>query len=147
MVYEQIPKDFHAKFEVASCFCEYKGKFILLQTSNDKLQGGTWGVPAGKKEKNETILEAISREIQEETGILVNQNLLKWNSKVFIKWPEFDYIYHLLSIRFTHKPEIKLHPREHSAYKWVTPEEAFKTDLMRDEGRCIELFYRIKAAF
>ena len=41
-------------------------KRYLYLLRNDKKYAGTWGLPGGKVEKNETLLEALVRECHEE---------------------------------------------------------------------------------
>ena len=43
------------------------GHFLLVQRSDN----GSWGMPAGAMELNESILECLKREVGEETGLQV----------------------------------------------------------------------------
>lgn len=45
-----------------------RGEFIISK------EGGKYIFPGGKREKNETNIEAIKREIKEETGIILNDD-------------------------------------------------------------------------
>ena len=47
--------------------------FISLRADNAH-QGGKWEFPGGKVEANETALDALRRELQEEIGILVQSS-------------------------------------------------------------------------
>jgi 8-oxo-dGTP diphosphatase len=47
--------------------------FISLRADNAH-QGGKWEFPGGKVEANETVLDALRRELQEEIGILVQSS-------------------------------------------------------------------------
>ena len=47
--------------------------FISLRADNAH-QGGKWEFPGGKVEDNETVLDALRRELQEEIGILVQSS-------------------------------------------------------------------------
>jgi 8-oxo-dGTP pyrophosphatase MutT (NUDIX family) len=58
---------------------DYQKKAILLVQS----YGKHWGPPKGGKENNETCQETACRELCEETGILLDKNLL--NRKICIK--------------------------------------------------------------
>ena len=50
------PQDVQPTLEVSGCFCVHKGRFLLLKRNLDKPQGGTWCLPAGKKEREESFL-------------------------------------------------------------------------------------------
>jgi len=65
------PNGFISKFEIVSCHIENEGKFLFLKRNKNRPQGGTWGVPAGKKEALESLEESLFREVYEETNILV----------------------------------------------------------------------------
>jgi 8-oxo-dGTP diphosphatase len=49
------------------------GRILLAQRPLDKHQGGKWEFPGGKLEAGETPLQALSRELHEELGIIVRQ--------------------------------------------------------------------------
>lgn len=44
---------------------------LISKRDKDSHQGGFWEFPGGKKENNESIEEALSRELKEELGILI----------------------------------------------------------------------------
>ena len=67
MLYMQKPEKFTPKFEVVSCFLEYKNEILLLLRQDHKNQPNTSGVPAGKVDTGENIDDAMVREIFEET--------------------------------------------------------------------------------
>ena len=84
MIYINKPSVFNSKFEVVSCFVEYNQEILLLHRQDHKPQGGTWGVPAGKVDFNENILDTMQREIQEETGIILESSQLNYFKKIFL---------------------------------------------------------------
>ncbi|GEM_PF-967077 len=44
-------------------------KFLLIKRKNEEMHKGKWAFPGGVVEKNETTGEALSRELEEETGL------------------------------------------------------------------------------
>jgi ADP-ribose pyrophosphatase YjhB (NUDIX family) len=62
MISKNKPENFNPKWEVVSCFVEYKNEILLLLRQDHKLQPNTWGVPAGKVDIGETIRKAMKRE-------------------------------------------------------------------------------------
>jgi len=72
------------KFKVVAGFIRKDNKFLLVQRPFDKKNGGLWEFPGGKVEKDETLENAIKRELKEELGI----NVL---STEFVEKIEYDY--------------------------------------------------------
>lgn len=91
------------------------GKMLVAERPHDKPYGGYWEFPGGKIEKNESSLDALKRELQEELGITV----LDANH-----W--FEHIHHYpdksvqldlwLIPTFSGEPDGK----ENQALQWVT---------------------------
>lgn len=133
MIYSTKPKNFKSKFEVVSCFLEYGGEFLLLRRPEQKVQGGKWGVPAGKVEENETLQKAMARELREETSfVLKEEKRLLYFGKLFVRHPTYDFTYHMFHLPLQEKPRIILNPKEHFDFQWVTPKKSLKVDMVTD---------------
>ena len=50
------------------------GQIFLTKRADDAHQGGKWEFPGGKVELNESVDEALSRELSEEIGITLSQS-------------------------------------------------------------------------
>ena len=144
MMYLEKPKDFDSAGVTVRCFVEHESTMLLLHRTEDESQGGTWGGPGGKLDPGENIFQAMVRELREETSLLVDEKDLSHYKKVYVRYPDFDFIYHMFSLVFKEKPTIKLDHSEHQNFKWVSPIEALEMDLVLDEDACIKLFYDIK---
>lgn len=145
MIFKKQPEDFQPRFEIVSCYLEYEGKFVLLHRHLHKSQGGKWGVVAGKVEENETPGEAMVRELKEETGFAASAEQLEYFTKVYVRHGGYDFVYHMFRLELDHQPEIRTNPREHVAFKWVTPSEALKMNFVEDLDTVIKLFYKVPA--
>ena len=143
MIYLEKPKDFNSKFDIVSCFFEHDGKILLLHRQDYKPQGNTWGVPAGKVEIGEKPLDAIIRELEEETGYAATQSELKLNSRLFIKSPEYDFIYYIFSLSIKDDYSVKIDSKGHKNFEWVTPRKALDKNLIHELDLCIKLNYSI----
>lgn len=141
MVCKTAPKNFKPKFEIVSCYVEYDGKILLLHRHKEKSQGEKWGVPAGKMEKGEGVAEAMVREVREETGIAIDSSKLEYLNKVFVRYPDYDFVYHMFRTKLSSGYPVKLSPKEHQNFCWLTPKEALKMNLVDDLGACIKLSY------
>ncbi|MEI7961663.1 MAG: NUDIX hydrolase [archaeon] len=137
------PVDFNSKFDIVSCFLENKGKFILLHRVDHKSEGNTWGAPAGKVEAGEDLLSATVRELFEETGVQVRKEDLFYWGKTYVRYPKYDFVYHMYSAKMPADAKIVLNKKEHKDFAWVTPSEALKMQLMMDEDMSVKLFYKI----
>lgn len=83
------------------------------------------------------------REIFEETGIRLDTKTLKYFDKVYVRYPEIDFIYHMYSIQVESKPIINIRDTEHSEYQWIRPVDSLKLSLIEDLDECTKLFYQI----
>ena len=141
MIYKDIPENFNPKFDVVSCYFEHDGKILLLHRHDHKSEGDKWGVPAGKIDEGEGELEAMVREIKEETGQEVLAEQLEYLDKVYVRYPDYDFLYHMFRIIINKQPEVLLSVGEHKDYTWVSPKEALNLDLVRDLDSCIKMCY------
>ena len=141
MMYKERPEDFHPKFEVACCHVDCGGKFLMLHRADHKSAGDTWGVPAGKVEPGESILETAQRETKEETGIDIPIEDIHFCHTVFIRYPDYDFVYHIFQAEIKNESEVVINESEHKDFRWVAPEEALKRHLVPDEDACIKLVY------
>lgn len=144
MIHRETPDDFESRFDVVSCFIEVNGQVLLLHRQDDKSEGNRWGIPAGKVEEGETELEAMVREIKEETGLDIPSEQINYFDKVYVRYPEHDFVYHMLHTKLGSQPSIALSNREHKDFSWVLPQDALKMPLVLDEDACIKLFYGIE---
>ncbi len=144
-VYTTPPEGFFPKMEVAGCFCEYGGKVLLLLRNPQKPQGNTWCIPGGKLEKGETPAQAILREVREETGLSIPEASLTYCRKVFVRFPETEFVLHLFRTHLKEIPaELNVSGDEHSSYLWATYEEALKLPLIPGGGECMRLAFQEK---
>ena len=63
--------------------------------------------------------------------------------KLFVRYPDYDFIYHMFHKRFDTQPQVTISPNEHKEYIRITPEQALKLDLIKDLDECIKMFYKI----
>lgn len=145
MILREQPDDFILKMEVVGCFLENDGEFLILHRHDHKPQGGTWGLPGGKVEKGENLKNAIIREVEEETGFKVNLESINYFKELYVRYDNYDFIYHIFSSKIEERPEVILEEGGHQDYKWINPKNSLKmNNLIQDFDECIKDFYGIK---
>jgi mutator protein MutT len=145
-VFEEKPKNFDPKIEVAACFIRVGEEVLFLKRLPQKPQGNTWGIPGGKFDEGETAEETVIREIREETGINMKEQSLGYYGKYYVRYPNMDYVFHIFEYRSEDFPKVKFNPKEHADYRWVTLQEALQMTLIPGEEECISLVYGIDDA-
>lgn len=111
-------------------------RVLLIRTHK---WGDRWGVPGGKVEWGESLLEAVHREVFEETGLRVFD--VRWaNVQEAVSHPEFHRDAHFILVNVvarTAAVAVVLND-EAQAYVWCTPAEAASYDLNEPTRRLVE---------
>ncbi len=138
-VYLEPTPQFKPCVEVAALYMEYNDQILLLHRQDHKAQGNKWGIPGGKVEENETPLQAIMREMQEETGIDISNQPIETLKPVYIEYDEKNhFVYHTFRTQLQgDRGAVKINFDEHKGFTWVTAIDALKMDLIQDEDVCI----------
>lgn len=140
LVFTKPPLGFQPTVEVAGCFCEWNSKILFLKRHPKSPQGGTWSIPAGKMEKNETPKMTVIREIKEEVGLDIGDDNLKYIRQFYCKLPHVDYVFHLFRKKITGLPGLNLQLEENIEMDWLSVEEALQLNLISG-GSAILNFY------
>jgi 8-oxo-dGTP diphosphatase len=129
-IYDKAPRGFQPAFCTSACYATFDKKYLMLQRQDHVYEPNVWGVPAGKLEKGESPLEAVLREVFEETGISLSEKKLSLFKTFYIQTPHFDFIFYMYTYEFSEKPNIKLNPLEHKNFDWMDYEEVMKTPMV-----------------
>ena len=143
MYFTERPETFDPKFEIVACWLERNGKFVLLHRQPWKSEGNTWGVPAGKMNDGESQKTAMSREIFEETGLVVSEERLACRETLFVRYETYDFVYHMFQAITPDGFEIHINPEEHQNHRWVTPEESLGMPLIPELDSCVKLPFAV----
>jgi 8-oxo-dGTP diphosphatase len=89
------------------------GDFLMTTRPVGKAYAGYWEFPGGKLEANETVVEALRRELLEEIGVTI-QDAQIWRSSLV------DYPHALVRLTFCKISEWtgQLHMRESQQFAW-----------------------------
>ena len=129
-VYLEKPHDFVVQREAAGCYFWCQNRLLMLKRHESKPQGGTWGVPAGKLEPDETARDALVREMKEELGLDVGNEIYDMG-RLYVSLDSVSYIFHMFFKPCDEYPEITLALDENVEARWITYDEALLLPLIK----------------
>ena len=94
-------------------------KVLILQRNDGN---NVWEIPGGKRENNEDIVDALKREVKEETGLTINEYKLVYVSPIFENHPFLKPFLNIGYLCFVDNNDVII-SNEHIDYKWVSIEE------------------------
>ena len=97
-----------------------KTKKVLVLQRNDG--NNSWEIPGGKRENNENIVDALNREVKEETGLIINKYKIVYVSPIFENHPILKPFLNIGYLCFVDNSDVVISD-EHIDYKWVDVEE------------------------
>jgi len=145
VIHKKPSVHFNPKMEIAALFIEHENHILLLHRQESKSQGNLWGIPGGKLDKGETPLQAVLREIKEETGYDFSKQSIEKLGSVYIEYNDKDhFVYHMFRTKLIGDPSsVKINFSEHKGFTWVTPQDSLKLELIKDEDACFKLIYNL----
>lgn len=138
IVYEIPPEGFHSQYDVSGCFIVFKGNFLLLKRIGGD-QSGKWGVPAGKREERELLLETLIREVREETSIALKNP--RYLETLYIVYRGIYYRFHMYVEDLDACPDVVLNS-EHSEYQWLSAHDALNLPLIAGGIEAVNTYHK-----
>lgn len=144
MFYGTNPPKTECELPKAVAVCIMHGKrLLLLRRIASTAFGDTWQLPGGKVLPHEHPHDAAHREVWEETGITA---LIRAADAAGIAYLSLEqtgvFAYHLFRISVDYAPSIELDQKEHSEFRWFTPEEALESsELFPHTDDCIRMLF------
>lgn len=110
-----------------SCIVNYKDEFLVIRRRKDGYFAGAYDFPGGKMEYDESIMQAVIREVFEETGIVINKTKIQY--KTAIDWVDNfeDKIRYAVCFCFVYSVSEKVNVElslEHDKYKWIKKDDS-----------------------
>lgn len=146
MISLEKPDNFNPRFDIVSnMIVKPDGTFLLLQRAIHKPQGGTWGIPTGKVDPGEELIDAIIRETFEETGISMNPSDLKAHPVQYVRVENdgYDLTYYMYSSNVSQDTEIVREKAAHDNFVWADPKKSLEMNLIHDMQPIIEDFFKL----
>ena len=120
--------------DVVAAIIKKGNLYLVTQRNKDKYMGLKWEFPGGKVEANETLQEALTREIYEELNI--NINVYEKIAEEKYKDSEINIVLHyfLCSIK-----DGAISLNEHEAMEWADKADFYKYDFVEGDGNITSL--------
>ena len=120
--------------DVVAAIIKKDNLYLVTQRNRDKHMGLKWEFPGGKVEANETLQEALTREIHEELNIDIN--IYEKLAEERYKDSEINIVLHyfLCSIK-----DGIINLNEHEAMEWVDKTDFDKYDFVEGDGNITSL--------
>ncbi|EOA6618004.1 (deoxy)nucleoside triphosphate pyrophosphohydrolase [Vibrio vulnificus] len=113
------------RIEVVAAVLKNEGEFLAVQRAPSKLDyvSEKWEFPGGKVEAGETLVAAITRELDEELRIAVTEP--KFLLTIDHSYPDFDITMHCFVIEV---PTRELELTEHIDSRWLSKDQLWDVD-------------------
>jgi len=118
-----------------------RGK-ILLVKRNSKPFRNYWTFPGGHIDLRETVIQAIKREVKEETGLtLIKPRFFCFDDEIF---PRLGWYAVLLVFFGKAKGKIKLQEKEVKEIRWFAKKDISKIKLAFHHGQVLKKYFKNK---
>ena len=118
----------------------HEGKILILKRKPDDFMPNIYELPGGGLESDESLLDALAREIEEETSCRIEKIL------GYIGYIDFPSSSGLLTRRFNFLIQAKLPLEiqlvEHADYKWIFPADADQYEITPQTKKIIGLIHK-----
>jgi 8-oxo-dGTP diphosphatase len=107
--------------------CNKEGRLLLLR-KNATHEAPYWDLPGGRVQKNESVEEALKREVYEETGLQNMTQIIPFfmtltSSRIRLPAGDVGLIFKVYLCQIEDDCPIQL-SNEHTHYEWVDPAQA-----------------------
>lgn len=135
------PINFSVKAEVVAILTFFDDEVLLLQRLPTHPQANLWCAPGGKIHFEETAKDAAIRELFEETGIKIEEELLIDLGKYYVRYPNGDFIFYLYKTNLPKMDQqnIRISEAEHQNFCICSVQEIADFPLTPGLDECFEI--------
>ena len=110
--------------------------YLICQRPSNKRHGELWEFPGGKVLKNESFIDAICRELEEELNLIVSSvgETLYVSDEI-----NSQFVIHFIEIEAANDPILK----EHKDLKWANKQQIREFDLAPSDKEFVFNFFSI----
>jgi len=103
---------------------ENSGQFLFVKRSRHSTNmAGKWVFPGGRLEKGEDVIQALYRELDEETGLIFADDFAFLSSYFFLRMEDQSSSQGLVFLVRSLNREIKKEDPSIEEYRWINPED------------------------
>lgn len=118
---------------------------ILRRAAKEKFLPGLEELPSGGVDPGESLLQGLTREIREETGLQVKSvvryiDSFDYASSSGKQTRQWNFV-----VDASGHQRVKLNPEEHESFRWVGPEDAAQSQCSEQTRRSLDHFWHVKA--
>jgi|TARA_Y100000310_G_scaffold82857_1_gene79466 8-oxo-dGTP diphosphatase len=119
-------------------------KFLLVKRKeNQEIHPGKWLLPGGKLEEDESLFQALKREIKEETNLEIEDYNKYINDYIFER-PNKDLTLGMTFLVKATNDNVSLNKREYDDFIWITKEELQNYDYLKFIKKEVEKAFKNK---
>ena len=122
---------------VAISVIEYQNKVLITKRQNTKFLSGLWEFPGGQIEKNETAVDAIIREVKEETNLTISNPVFLGN--ITHKYSHFGVNISL----FKSFPKSIKTLNSYREHRWIKLEDIFNFPLPKANHKMLDILKKL----
>jgi 8-oxo-dGTP diphosphatase len=143
-VYLNKPQDFHNEISSCACFIEFQKRFLFLKKAPGRWCETRWGIPCGRIDAGEELIECMARELKEETGLTVTQDNLNYVGYLYVVHPDLiKNLHHMFYLKLNSSIKVKISD-EHTDFKWVSEEHMPRLSLVPGQKKSYFYFNKLR---
>jgi 8-oxo-dGTP diphosphatase len=133
------------QFIATKAFISFEDKILILRESKkyaDSTNTGKYDIPGGRLNPGENFMEALKREIKEETGLDIDIKepffVNEWNPIVREQQWQIVGIF----FKCNSKSDKVILSKDHDSFIWINPKEAHKYNIIDNLRKAFEEYVR-----